>query len=156
MRTTFPGLSFLIAGLMLLAATAHAAPTEVRDLRQEEANRSLVVGFYDRFFNQHDIGAASVVADGYRQHNPGVPDGKPPFVAYFTDFFKQNPTSTSRIVRTATAGDLVYLHVHFQVAPGDRGYAVIDIFRVDKGRIVEHWDVVQPVPEQAANTNTMF
>nr|WP_273490172.1 nuclear transport factor 2 family protein [Roseateles chitosanitabidus] len=140
---------------MLLAGAAHAEP-DARDLKQEEANCSLVVDFYDRFFNKHDVSAASVVADSYRQHNPEVPDGKAPFVSFFSGFFKEHPKTSSKIVRTATSGDLVYLHVHFRAEPTDRGSAVVDIFRVEKGRIVEHWDVVQDVPEKAANKNTMF
>lgn len=146
----------LLAGLMTLASVAHAAPPQARDIKQEETNRALVVDFYDRFFNKHDIASARVVADSYRQHNPDVPDGKAPFVSYFSGFFKEHPKSTSRIVRSATSGDLVYLHVHFKVEPADRGQAVVDIFRVADGKIVEHWDVVQDVPEKAANKNTMF
>ncbi|HEY1394786.1 nuclear transport factor 2 family protein [Roseateles sp.] len=146
----------LLAGLMTLASAAHAAPPQTRDLKQEETNRVLVVDFYDRFFNKHDIASARVVADSYRQHNPDVPDGKAPFVSYFSGFFKEHPKSTSRIVRSATSGDLVYLHVHFKVEPADRGQAVVDIFRVADGKIVEHWDVVQDVPEKAENKNTMF
>jgi len=152
----FRALPLLLAGLMTLASVAYAAPPQTRDLKQEEANRALVVEFYDRFFNKHDIASARVVADSYRQHNPDVPDGKAPFVSYFSGFFKEHPKSTSRIVRSATSGDLVYLHVHFKVEPPDRGQAVVDIFRVADGKIVEHWDVVQDVPEKAANKNTMF
>lgn len=156
MRLSSRALPFLFAGAMLVSSAVQAAPTETRDLKQEEANRALVVDFYDRFFNKHEVGAASVVADSYKQHNPEVPDGKAPFVSYFSSFFKQHPKTSSRIVRTATSGDLVYLHVHFRAEPSDRGSAVVDIFRVENGRIVEHWDVVQDVPEKAANGNTMF
>ncbi|OWQ48910.1 hypothetical protein CDL60_03225 [Roseateles noduli] len=156
MHKFFHALPFFFASLIALSSAVHAAPPQARDLKQEEANRALVVDFYDRFFNRHDIASARVVADSYRQHNPDVPDGKAPFVSYFSGFFKEHPTSTSRIVRSATSGDLVYLHVHFKVEPTDRGQAVVDIFRVADGRIVEHWDVVQDVPEKAANKNTMF
>ena len=90
------------------------------------------------------------------QHNPEVPDGKAPFVGYFGGYFKENPESRARIVRSAADGDLVYLHVHSTNGKADRGQAVIDIFRVQDGKIVEHWDVIQAVPEQAANSNTMF
>ena len=100
--------------------------------------------------------AARVVADDYTQHNPDVPDGKAPFVGYFSGFFKENPQSRARIVRSATDGDLVYLHVHSTNGPEDRGQAVVDIFRVDDGVIVEHWDVIQDVPAESANDNTMF
>ncbi|WP_431262909.1 nuclear transport factor 2 family protein [Roseateles chitinivorans] len=149
-------LSLFLAGALLLAGASHAAPPPARELSQEETNRALVLDFYDRFFNKHDIASARVVADSYRQHNPDVPDGKAPFVSYFSGFFKEHPKSTSRIVRSATSGDLVYLHVHFKVDPNDRGQAVVDIFRVADGKIVEHWDVSQDVPEKAANRNTMF
>ncbi|RQZ18856.1 hypothetical protein DIE15_08105 [Burkholderia sp. Bp9031] len=148
-----------IAAFVLLAAStaALAAGTAARDLAAEEANRQLVLTFYDRFFNKHEaLEAAAIVAEDYKQHNPHVPDGKKPFVSYFVDAFKKNPESRAQIVRSATDGDLVYLHVHATERPGDRGEAVVDIFRVKDSQIVEHWDVIQPVPEKAANAHTMF
>jgi predicted SnoaL-like aldol condensation-catalyzing enzyme len=126
-----------------------------RDLVQEEANRKLVVDFYNQFFNQHDTTAA-VVADGYIQHNPDVPDGKAALVGFFTGFFKDNPQSKAEVVRSATDGDLVFLHIHATNGADDRGQSIVDIFRVSNGQIVEHWDVIQNVPEPSANTNTMF
>ncbi|WP_371140923.1 nuclear transport factor 2 family protein [Burkholderia cepacia] len=148
-----------VAALVLLAAStaALAAGPATRNLAAEEANRQLVLTFYDRFFNKHEaVEAAAVVADDYKQHNPHVPDGKKPFVSYFVGAFQKNPASRARIVRSATDGDLVYLHVHATERPGDRGEAVVDIFRVKDGKIVEHWDVIQPVPDTSANANTMF
>ncbi|ARQ61429.1 NTF2 domain-containing protein (plasmid) [Rhizobium sp. Kim5] len=115
-----------------------------------------MVEFYDRFFNIHDIEAAAVVADEYRQHNPEVPDGKKPLVSFFTGFFKDNPQSKAKIVRSSADGDLVWLHVHATNGTDDRGQAIVDIFRVKDGKIVEHWDVIQAVPKEAANKNTMF
>lgn len=148
-----------VAAFVLLAASTAAlsAGHVTRDLAAEEANRQLVLTFYDRFFNKHEaVAAAAVVADGYKQHNPHVPDGNKPFVSYFVGAFQKNPESRAQIVRSSTDGDLVYLHVHATERPGDRGDAVVDIFRVKDGKIVEHWDVIQPVPENAANANTMF
>lgn len=128
-----------------------------RNLVQEERNRQLVVDFYNGVFNRHDVArSAGVLIDGYIQHNPGVPNGKASFVNYFTSFFKSNPNARSRIVRSAADGDLVYLHIHATNGQGDRGLAIVDIFRVENNRIVEHWDVIQKVPAEAANTNTMF
>lgn len=148
---------FLAATFLLGPGVVSAANTQTRDVAQEESNRQLVVNFYDRFFNQHQVQeAAAVVAEDYIQHNPDVPDGKAPFVGYFDGYFKDNPDSRARIVRSASDGDLVYLHVHSTNGKADRGQAVIDIFRVQDGKIVEHWDVIQAVPEQAANNNTMF
>ncbi len=140
----------LVAGPLL-------AETAKRDFGQEEANRKLVIEFYDTVFNKHEVEkGATVLVDSYKQHNPMVPDGKAPFVNYFTGFFKENPQSKARIVRSATDGDLVYLHIHSTENDGDRGRAIVDIFRVTDGKITEHWDVIQPVPENAANSNTMF
>lgn len=151
--------SLFMAGALaaaMLPGTAFAQQAS-RDLVLEEANRTLVVDFYNRFFNDHDVaGAAEVVDDSYVQHNPEVPDGKEPFVTFFTGFFNDNPQSRARIVRSATDGDLVWLHVQSTNGADDRGQAVVDIFRVDGGKIVEHWDVIQTVPEASANQNTMF
>ena len=147
----------MTAVLLAAASTATFSSSTARDLTAEEANRALVIEFYDQFFNRHQVEqAARVVADDYKQHNPDVPDGKAPFVDYFTGYFQDNPQSRARIVRSATDGDLVYLHVHSTTGPQDLGQAVVDIFRVENGIIVEHWDVIQEVPAKAANDNTMF
>ncbi|MGF0521500.1 nuclear transport factor 2 family protein [Agrobacterium pusense] len=149
-----------IAALALapaLTAVPVLAETAGRDFAREEANRKLVIEFYDTVFNKHEVEkGAAVIVDSYKQHNPMVADGKKPFVDYFTGHFKENPQSKARIVRSATDGDLVYLHIHSTEKDGDRGRAIVDIFRVTDGKITEHWDVIQPVPETAANNNTMF
>ena len=149
-----------IAALALapaLTAVPVLAETAGRDFAREEATRKLVIEFYDTVFNKHEVEkGAAVIVDSYKQHNPMVPDGKKPFVDYFTGHFKENPQSKARIVRSATDGDLVYLHIHSTEKDGDRGRAIVDIFRVTDGKITEHWDVIQPVPETAANNNTMF
>lgn len=143
----------LIFGCSFLAGhAAQASPTG-----DAEQNRRLVVDFYNDFFNKHQVVEASKVVDpSYKQHNPQVPDGKAPFVNFFTDYFKKNPDATSQIVRSAVDGDLVWLHNHSKSGPDDRGRAIVNIFRVKDGKIVEHWDVIQAVPEQAANGNSMF
>ncbi|AQU81609.1 MULTISPECIES: nuclear transport factor 2 family protein [unclassified Halomonas] len=152
--------TILTSAALLLSASLTSgvyAQTDERDIAAEEANRDLVVTFYERFFNEHETEeAAEVVAEDYIQHNPDVPDGKEPFVSYFTGFFADNPESRSRIVRSATDGDLVWLHIHSTNGEDDAGEAVVDIFRVEDGMIVEHWDVIQAVPEPSANDNTMF
>lgn len=149
-------MTFLLALTALTGGQAMAQDTR-RDLATEEANLKLVVNFYEQFFNKHEVArAAEVVSENYKQHNPEVPDGKKPFVDYFSQFFKETPQSKARIVRTATSGDLVWLQVHSTNSPSDRGQAVLDIFRVKKGKIVEHWDIIQDVPAQSANGNTMF
>lgn len=155
MARVAPTLLFAAAMIASVGSTSTLAQAPAGSVAAE-ANRTLVLNFYERIFNQHDMSAADLLADGYIQHNPRVPTGKAPFVSFFTGFFKENPKASSRIVRSAVDGDLVYLHVHSTTGASDLGRAIVDIFRVEGGKIVEHWDVVQPVPDQAANQNTMF
>ncbi|WP_284450859.1 nuclear transport factor 2 family protein [Methylophaga thalassica] len=144
-------------GLVLFTANVTAEPASHRDLAKEEANRQLVIHFYNQFFNQHKVEqAAKVLAEDYIQHNPDVPDGKAPLLDYFEGYFKTHPQSRADIVRSATDNDLVFLHVYSVENADDLGQAVVDIFRVENGVIVEHWDVIQAVPETSANDNTMF
>lgn len=147
----------LLLALTVLTGGQSMAQDTRRDLMTEEANLKLVVNFYEQFFNKHEVArAAEVISEDYKQHNPEVPDGKKPFVDYFSQFFKETPQSKARIVRTAMSGDLVWLQVHSTNSPSDRGQAVLDIFRVKNGKIVEHWDIIQDIPEKSANENTMF
>jgi len=126
--------------------------------QQAEHNKQIVTDFYEGVFLKHQVKAYSdrYIGDKYIQHNPHVPDGKAPFVNYFTQHFQENPEAKSVIKRAVAEGDLVFLHVHSTQHPQDRGVAIVDIFRVENGKIVEHWDVQQDVPEQNANSNTMF
>ena len=121
-------------------------------------NTTLVTEFYTRAFNAGEPEAAARVAlgDTYIQHNPGAPDGAEAFIGYVHHMRGRFPELQLQIKRTVASGDLVVTHSRFQLTPGDRGLATADIWRVREGKIVEHWDVIQEVPEQAANTNTMF
>ncbi|CAG4918708.1 nuclear transport factor 2 family protein [Paraburkholderia saeva] len=134
-----------------------AAAAAAVAMKQQEQNRRIVLAFQEQFFNQHDLSAADrYVAENYVQHNPTVPDGRKALVDVFTKVFERNPEARSEIVRSAVDGDLVYVHIHSTLNPSDRGRAIVNIYRVTGGRITEHWDVIQPVPEQSANSNTMF
>ena len=126
--------------------------------QQAEQNKKIVIDFYEGVFIKHQVKdyADRYIGSQYIQHNPHVPDGKAPFVEYFTGYFKENPDAKSVIKRAVAEGDLVFLHVHSTQNAQDRGVAVVDIFRVGNGKIVEHWDVQQDVPEPSANNNTMF
>jgi predicted SnoaL-like aldol condensation-catalyzing enzyme len=129
-----------------------------QQVQQAEKNKKIVLDFYQGVFQKHQVKsyADRYIGNQYRQHNPYVADGKAPFVDYFVQYFKENPQASSQIKRVIADGDLVWLHVHSQANPQDRGSAVIDIFRVKDGKIVEHWDVIQEIPETSANNNTMF
>ena len=147
----------VLSGGVPALAQGNVAPAARRDIAEAERNRAFVISFYDLVFNKHDLKAAEdMVSEGYIQHNPHFPTGRTVFIEILTKRFKRNPESHARIVRSAVDGDLVWLHVHSVDAPQDRGRAIVNIFRVPGGKIVEHWDVVQPVPETSENGNTMF
>ncbi|MBR0794734.1 nuclear transport factor 2 family protein [Bradyrhizobium jicamae] len=145
-----------VAAALLLALASYAALAANSETRQE-ANRQAVLAFYEKGLNQKDADAAlAYVGNRYVQHNPGAPDGPEgfrKFIAFLRDKF---PNSHSEIKRSFVDGDYVILHVHAVREPGTRGNAIVDIFKLEDGKIVEHWDVVQPIPENAANSNTMF
>jgi len=90
------------------------------------------------------------------QHNPRAADGVEGFRTFLEARKAQTPNARSEIKRAFTDGDFVILHVHSIREPGTPGNAIMDIFRLQNGKIVEHWDVVQPIPEQSANGNGMF
>ena len=150
------GVKAWIATAAALAALAGVGAPEVRAQATAEANKRLVVDFYRMVFVDKKVreGFERYVAEGYIQHNPMVPTGREAAVKLLSERIR--PESIADIKRVIAEGDLVVLHVHSRANPQDRGRAIVDIFRVNDGRIVEHWDVIQAVPEQAANDNTMF
>jgi predicted SnoaL-like aldol condensation-catalyzing enzyme len=137
----------------------------VQGKAQLERNKQTVIAYYTLAFNaglpqlavDRYVGVDDNGEKLYIQHNPFAADGPQAFIDFVTFFKTIYPDMNINIVRALAECDLVMTHGHLKLRPQDRGSAVADIFRLDEtGRIVEHWDVVQEVPETSANDNGMF
>jgi len=150
----------LLTCFMLTLATAIAGcgPDLIqRTIAKEEQNKRVVVDFYELAVNRKDAAAAAAhFGPRYVQHNPSVADGGEGFQAFIEQYRKKFPDARSEIKRVFADGDYVILHVHAVPRPQARGQAIVDIFKLANGKIVEHWDVIQDVPEKPANPNGMF
>jgi predicted SnoaL-like aldol condensation-catalyzing enzyme len=144
----------MLRPLLAVLAIVLATPALAADL---EANKKIVVDFYEKGLNQKDFDAAAkYFGTRYIQHNPSAPDGIEGFKRLVAFLKEKFPNSHSEIKRVIAEGDFVILHVHSVSEPGQRGRAIVDMFRLENGKIVEHWDVIQDIPEKPANDNTMF
>lgn len=122
-----------------------------------ERNKQVAIAFYQTAYEGEPRKAVEqYVGMNYIQHNPLVGDGKEPFIAYFERMAKEYPEKSIIFVRSIAEGDLVALHTH-QTWPGGVDYVTMDFFRFDEnGKIVEHWDAMQEIPEKSKNGNTMY
>jgi predicted SnoaL-like aldol condensation-catalyzing enzyme len=120
-------------------------------------NKKTVLAFYNLAFNEKQPAeaVAEYVGRTYSQHNPLAPDGPVGFIQFVLGFTNQFPDASLQIKRVIAEGDFVVTHSLLRTAPADRGTAAADIFRLEDGKVVEHWDVLQPVPETSANDNGM-
>ncbi|MCG7942368.1 MAG: nuclear transport factor 2 family protein [Candidatus Thiodiazotropha taylori] len=120
-------------------------------------NKDNAISFYRMAYLGNPTEAVErYVGDQYIQHNPLVGDGKQAFIDYFTEMAKSYPEKSIEFVRAVAEGDLVALHTH-QSWPGNEEYVTMDFFRFDDaGKIVEHWDSIQSIPQQSKNGNSMY
>lgn len=152
-----PVLAFLALVVFALATPAQA---QLTDAQKMERNKKNVVEFYNAVLNEKNFDKArTYVGATYIQHNPIGADGLDG-IKGFIDFLKAKfPNNKSEIKRVFADGDYVIVHVHAVREPGQRGNAIFDLFRLDQnGKVLEHWDAVQPIPdpEKALNKNGMF
>jgi len=145
--------TYCLAAVALLVATAALCA----DAKQMEENKKIVAAFYDAAVNQKDFEKASqYLGARYIQHNPLAADGREGFKSFIAFLKDKFPNNRSEIKRIFADGDYVIFHVHAVREPGTRGNAIVDIFRLENGKVVEHWDVIQPIPEKTTNDNGMF
>jgi predicted SnoaL-like aldol condensation-catalyzing enzyme len=123
--------------------------------QQMEENKKLVANLYQEVFGDKNIDAVDkYIGDNYIQHNPGVADGKEALKAALKVWFKDAPKEKIDIQHIGADGNFVYIHTKSK--QGNKTISVMDIFRIDGSKIVEHWDVLQEVPAKSANDHPMF
>jgi predicted SnoaL-like aldol condensation-catalyzing enzyme len=146
-----------ITCVLSAAAMMAACATAPQPSKNLEQNKAAVLAFYEAGLNHKDFAAArAYLGPTYTQHNPRAADGVDGFQAYVNYLRANTPDSHSEVKRVFADGDFVILHVLKIVHPGERGSAIVDIFRLQNGKIVEHWDVTQDVPEKTASGNPML
>ena len=149
--------ALLAVGLALAAAQAGAAAS-ADPAKCHLSPKQVVTRFMTALYVDKQVRTAfeTWVDPGYIQHNPMAQTGRQAAIDFLEPFFAQHPEIHYSIKRIMADGNLVAVHSHGKFSAEDRGIAVVDILRVEGCKVVEHWDVVQPVPEKAANSNGMF
>ena len=147
----------LVAALAVACIAGAGTLATAGNTPQEEANKKTVIALYEAALNKMDYEESEkYLGPYYKQHNPMAEDGKEGLKKFLEWRKKALPNAKSIIKRIFADGDYVIVHVHSIREPGTRGVAIVDIYRMENGKVVEHWDVIQDVPEKARNDNTMF
>jgi predicted SnoaL-like aldol condensation-catalyzing enzyme len=162
----FPAILFLVfsscnsrSNLQLLTAGNDSLTKRISimedTLRREQLNKKLVADFYQQLFGDKDLSAIDkYLKDDYIQHNPAAADGALSLKKVLTGWFEGAPKEKIDIQHIGADGDFVYIHL--RSSRGTKVISVIDIFRIENGKIAEHWDVIQEVPDKSANPHPMF
>jgi predicted SnoaL-like aldol condensation-catalyzing enzyme len=147
--------TLVVVASLLMSGGAFAAPYD--ELTKDPLGVA-AVKFLDTAFNQKQVDEAfaDYVGPEYIQHNPTIADGIDAGKTAIKAIVAAAPASRKNFKRVIVQGDMVVVHSHVIPNPGDRGLDIVDIFRAENGKLVEHWDVIEPVPEKAMNGNTMF
>ena len=131
----------------------------------EETNKAVVLRYMQEVINGRNLDLLDeIMAEDWVAHNPGEQNGRENLKAFFAGMFARYPEVYADVKRIAAEGNLVFVQSHYTGRKRDRGDdwapgsgAVVDIFRLEDGVIVEHWDVGQrPIPEKSVNGNSMF
>jgi predicted SnoaL-like aldol condensation-catalyzing enzyme len=157
MNLTRRSLAATLSALCAALVSLQAAAADTTPASRLDRNKDTVVKFYNKALNDKDAEAAlQFVGPYYRQHNPAAEDGKEGFRKFIRWVRDDHPESRSEILQVFADGDFVIMNVRMVRFPGERGLAIGEIFRLEDGKIVEHWDRIQPIPEKSANANGMF
>jgi predicted SnoaL-like aldol condensation-catalyzing enzyme len=147
---------FIWASIAVTSAVV-AAPSQAADTCKLTP-KEVATKFMTTFYVDKKVREAfeTWVVPGYIQHNPLAQNGRDAAIQFLEPYFAKNPAITYSIKRIIADGKLVAVHSHGIFMPGSPGNAIVDILRVENCKVVEHWDVIQPVPEKSANNNSMF
>ena len=156
--TKLPYLTLLIAASLQMAVVPVRGAQQYGPVTPKNASEATVLALLDTAFNQRQVDKAfrEYVGSYYRQHDPMVADGKQAIIDGLRQWLPATPDLHYEFQHVNSDGDRVIVHSLVTEGKADRGKAVVDIFRLEHGKVVEHWDVAQPVPEKALNDNTMF
>jgi len=157
-------LKYALAGFLTTLSIGVCQASDTSQSSQEQANLKKALFCMDILENRPDLKPLHRIdilrnecfAENYIQHSPHVADGRDAVLSLFERRFKNSPKITTSVKRTASEGDLVWIHQHVKRTPEDLGRAVINIFRMENGKFAEHWNLGQAVPEKSKNNNTMF
>lgn len=131
-------------------------PAEIANAKFER-NKAAVLDFIEKSVNQGDIDAASVhFGDSYTQHNPNIADGVEGFRKYLRQLRQAFPLVRGEVKRIFAEGDFVIVHMHARREPEEAGLAIVDVFRLAEGKLVEHWEVRQPIVQSSLHANAMI
>ena len=152
---------FIFIAILVLTVISASAPAFSADDQEaiEEQNKKIAIEFYNAALNEKNWEKTrSFIGNRYVQLNLAAIDGPEGLKAHIEFLKRDFPNNRGEIKHALADGDLVALHIHCRRSPEMRGYAVADIFRIENGKVIEHWDVVQeiPDPKDAKNQNTMF
>ncbi len=158
MGTTMHPYPIAFAAGLIFAATQAGAATPAGAAACSLTPKQVATRFMTEFYVEKRVREAfeTWVDPGYIQHNPMAATGREAAIRFLEPFFAQHPGIHYSIARIIADGNLVAIHSHGAFAADDRGVAVVDILRIEGCRVMEHWDVVQPVPEKSVNSNGMF
>jgi predicted SnoaL-like aldol condensation-catalyzing enzyme len=140
-----------------MAALLLATPAAAETSATVENNKKTVLEFYSKGVNQKDFTVASAYLDpAFKHHNPVRSGGIEGIKAFLNMLREKHPNARFDVKRVFADGDHIIVHVHAMLDPGAKGTSIVDIYRLSGGRIVEHWDVRQDIPDNVTDLNGLF